>query len=249
MSLTGYYDNTIIRNDNVLQKLRDIGDEVNKKYAKRFGINQSTCITCVKPHGNSSQLLDTASGMHPRYAEYYIRRVRVSRTDPIFQMMKDQGIPAYPEVGQTEENATTFVLEFPVAAPPNAILRDDILALDLLAEWKRLKVNFTQHNPSVTVYVGDNEWIEVAHFLYQNWDQIGGLSFLPRTDHVYKLAPYEEIAKEEYERRLARMKDVDFSKLVTYERTDQTKGAKELACVSGGCEVDIVPEVAKTTKK
>jgi ribonucleoside-triphosphate reductase (thioredoxin) len=237
VSLTGYYDNKIIRDKNMLIGLREIGLRANKKYAKRFGIKESKCITCVKPHGNSSQLLDTASGMHPRYSKYYIRRVRVSSTDPVFHMLKDQGVPYHPEVGQREENATTFVLDFPVAAPKGSVLKDDVGARELLEEWKLLKMNFTEHNPSVTIYVGENEWISVANFLYENWDYVGGLSFLPRADHVYKLAPYEEISKEKYDELSARVKDIDFSKLVTYERGDTTNGAKELACAGGTCEI------------
>ncbi|MDP6388010.1 MAG: ATP cone domain-containing protein [Candidatus Pacebacteria bacterium] len=237
VSLTGYYDNKAIRDEEVLKKLREVGLKANKKYAKKLRIKESKCITCVKPHGNSSQLLDTASGMHPRYSKYYIRRVRVSGTDPVFHMLKDQGVPYHPEVGQTEENATTFVLEFPVESPKGAILKEDIGAKELLEEWKMLKMNFTEHNPSVTIYVGEDEWISVANFLYENWDYVGGLSFLPRADHVYKLAPYEEITKEKYEELSLRVKDVDFSKLVTYEKGDTTKGAKELSCASGTCEI------------
>jgi ribonucleoside-diphosphate reductase alpha chain len=176
--------------------------------------------------------------MHPRFAKYYIRRVRVSATDPIFKMMKEQGVPFHPEVGQNPESATTFVLDFPIAAPKNATVKDDISALDLLAEWKRLKVHFTEHNPSATIYIGEEEWIESAHFIYENWDYVGGLSFLPRSDHVYKLAPYEEITKAEFEKRKKEIGDIDFSKLVLYEADDNTKGAKELACVSGVCEID-----------
>jgi ribonucleoside-diphosphate reductase alpha chain len=237
VSITGYYDNAAVRNAGVLDKLRDASVKANKKYAKQFGINESTSITCVKPHGNSSQLLDTASGMHPRYAKYYIRRVRVSAMDPIFQMLKDQGVPYHPEVGQTAETATTFVLEFPVKAPEGAILKDDVSATALLEQWRLLKKHFTEHNPSVTVYVGPDEWLSVANFIYENWDIIGGLSFLPRSDHVYKLAPYEEITKQRYEALRAEIGEIDFSKLVTYEYSDQTKGAKELACVAGACEI------------
>ena len=237
VSLTGYYDNKIVRDTDILKNLKDIGIKINKKYAERFKIKQSTCITCVKPHGNSSQLLDTASGMHPRYAKYYIRRVRVSAADPVFQMLKDQGVPYHPEVGQREESATTFVLDFPVESPKGAIVREDIGAKEMLDEWKKLKINFTEHNPSVTIYIGEDEWISVANFLYENWDYVGGLSFLPHTDHIYKLAPYEEISKEKYEELVARVKDVDFSKLITYEKGDTTNGSKELACVAGICEI------------
>ena len=238
VSITGYYDNDIIRDKSVLKKLRDVSVRVNKKYAKRFGSNESTATTCVKPHGNSSQLLDTASGMHPRYAKYYIRRVRISRTDPVFVMLKDQGVPVFPEVGQSEENAHTFVLEFPAKAPRGAVLRNDVSALDLLEQWRILKENFTEHNPSVTISVDHDEWLQVANFLYENWEIIGGLSFLPRSDHVYRLAPYEEITKTEYDKRVARIGEIDFSKLVTYEQSDNTEGAKELACVGGTCDIE-----------
>ncbi len=238
ISITGYYDNETIRDAWVLKQLREVAIEANREYSDRFGINHSTSITCVKPHGNSSQLLDTASGMHPRFAKYYIRRVRISRTDPLYSTLRDQGVPCLPEVGQTSEDAHTFVLEFPVKAPDGAIVKDDIRALDLLEEWKKIKENFTEHNPSVTIYVGDEEWIQTANFLYENWDIVGGLSFLPRTDHVYQLAPYEEISAEEYERRVAEIGEIDFSQLYIYESDDNTEGAKELACVGDKCELN-----------
>ena len=237
VSLTGYYDNTVIRDDKVLRTLKDHAVEVNKKYAKRLNINQSTAITCVKPHGNSGQLLGVGSGMHPWYAPYFIRRVRISHTDTLLQMARDQGVPCLPEVGQSAETATTFVLEFPVKAPEGAIFKDQVSALDLLKEWKRLKEHFVEHNPSATIYVGADEWLAVGNFVYENWDWVGGLSFLPRSDHVYQLAPYEAITKEEYERRTKSIGKMDFSKLSQYEATDNTIGAKEFACVSGVCEI------------
>jgi ribonucleoside-triphosphate reductase len=237
VSLTGYYDNKIVRNDKNLQTLRDEALKVNKKYAKRFGVNESTAITCVKPHGNSGQLLGVGSGMHTWYSHYYIRRVRISANDPLLRLAQDQGVPVKPEVGYSTSNASTMVMEFPCKAPEGAVVNKDVSALELLEEWKRLKVNFTEHNPSSTIYVGDNEWIAVADFVYKNWDIVGGLSFLPRNDHVYQLAPYEEIDKGEYERRVKLLKHIDFSKLMLYEKTDQTIGAKELACVGGVCEI------------
>jgi ribonucleoside-diphosphate reductase alpha chain len=217
--------------------MRDLSIKVNEKYAKRFNINPSTCITCVKPSGNSSLLLDTASGMHPRFAKYYIRRVRISSFDPLADMLIDQGVPYHPEVGQTVDTTHTFVFDFPVESPETAVLKDDVSAIDLLENWKAIKENFTEHNPSVTIYVGDNEWINVANWLYKNWDMIGGLSFLPRSDHVYQLAPYEEIDKAKYEDLAKRVSNVDFSKLVLYEKDDNTEGAKEYACVGGVCEI------------
>jgi len=237
VSLTGYYDNPIIRDDKVLDTLKADSIETNKKYAKRFGINPSTAITCVKPHGNSGQLLGVGSGMHPWYAPYFIRRVRISHTDTLLQMARDQGVPCLPEVGQSDSSATTFVLEFPVKAPDGAIFKDEVSALDLMKEWKRLKEHFVEHNPSATIYVGPDEWIAVGNFVYENWDWIGGLSFLPRSEHIYQLAPYEAITKEEYERRAKAIGKIDFSKLSQYEVADNTTGAKEFACVSGVCEI------------
>lgn len=237
VSLTGYYDNPVVRDDRVLASLRKDSIETNKKYAKRFGINASTAITCVKPHGNSGQLLGVGSGMHPWYAPYFIRRVRISHTDTLLEMARDQGVPCLPEVGQSEASATTFVLEFPVKAPEGAIFKDEVSALDLLKEWKRLKDHFVEHNPSATIYVGAEEWIAVGNFIYENWDSVGGLSFLPRSDHVYQLAPYEAITKEEYDRRTKQIGKIDFSKLPQYESIDNTTGAKEFACVSGVCEI------------
>lgn len=237
VSLTGYYDNAVVRDDKTLDALRLFSVEVNKKYAKRFDINPSTAITCVKPHGNSGQLLGVGSGMHPWFAPYFIRRVRISHTDTLLQMARDQGVPCLPEVGQPESSATTFVLEFPVKAPEGAIFKDEVSALDLIKEWKRLKEHFVEHNPSATIYVGPEEWMAVGNFVYENWDTVGGLSFLPRSEHVYQLAPYEEIIKEEYEKRTRAIGKIDFSKLSQYEATDNTSGAKEFACVAGVCEI------------
>lgn len=242
VSITGQWDSKAVRNASVLRKLRDMAVKTNQEYAKRFKVNASTSVTCVKPSGTVSQLVDASSGMHPRHAPYYIRRIRISSTDTLFQMLKDQGVPYYPEVGQDPQNATTYVLEFPVQAPDGSIFKDDQTAVEQLEYWKLVKENFTEHNPSVTVSVGEDEWVEVANWLYANWDMIGGLSFLPRSNHVYKLAPYEPISKEKYEELAKRMKHIDFSKIVTYESQDETQGAKELACVAGVCEADTVSE-------
>lgn len=239
VSVTGQWDCKAVRNPAILRKMKEVAIETNRKYAARFNINPSTCITCVKPSGNGSQLFDSASGMHPRHAKYYIRRIRVERHNPLFRMLKDAGVPVYPEAGYTAENTTTFVLEFPVKAPDKAILKDDLTSLDQLQHWKMLKENYTEHNPSTTVSVGEEEWLNVANWVYEHWDIIGGLSFLPRSEHVYRLAPYEEITKEEYETKAAAFPDIDFSKLVLYEYEDATEGAKELACVGGVCEIDV----------
>lgn len=237
VSITGYYDNTIVRNDKNLDRLREQAVKTNIEYAARFKANPSTAITCVKPHGNSGQLLGVGSGMHPWFSKYYIRRVRISTHDPLFRFAVDQGIPHYPEVGSTQETATTFVLEFPVKAPDGAVTSEEVSALEMLDEWKRLKVHFTEHNPSVTIYVGDEEWLDVAKFILDNWEIVGGLSFLPRTDHVYELAPYEAIGEAEFKRRTQELGEIDFTRLANYETSDNTTGAKEMACVAGLCLV------------
>jgi hypothetical protein len=142
-------------------------------------------------------------------------------------------------VGQTIENATTFVLEFPIKAPDKSVFKNDLTAKEQLQYWKMVKESYTEHNPSTTISVGEGEWLDVANWIYEHWDLVGGLSFLPRSNHVYRLAPYEEISREQYEERVAKFPTIDFAKLVLYEYDDQTQGAKELACVSGVCEVDV----------
>ncbi|MCK5022163.1 MAG: ribonucleoside-triphosphate reductase [Candidatus Pacebacteria bacterium] len=239
VSITGHWDCPVVRDSKTLQKIKDKVIKTNQKYAKRFGVACATCATCVKPSGTVSQLVDCASGMHPRHSKYYIRRIRISATDGLFKMLKDQGIPYHPENGQKKDDANTYVFEFPVKAPngKNSIFKNDLSAMDQLEHWQMVKENFTEHNPSVTISVSDNEWIKVANWVYNNWDIVGGLSFLPRNDFVYKLAPFEEIDKQTYERMMERFKHIDFAKIVTYEQEDNTEGAKELACVAGLCEV------------
>lgn len=238
VSITGQWDSPAVRNPETLEKLKKEAVKVNKRIAKRLGINQSTCVTCVKPSGTVSKTFDTASGMHPRHAEYYIQRIRISATDSLFKMLKDQGVPYHPEVGQTLESANTYVLEFPIKSPKHSLYKDDFTALEQLEHWKMVKENYTEHNPSVTVSVGENEWIDVANWLYDNWHLVGGLSFLPRSNHVYQLAPYEAITKQEYEELAKRMPNIDYSKIMTYEREDETEVKKELACASGVCDID-----------
>ncbi len=237
VSITGQWDSKLARDAEMLKKLKNEAVRINKIYAKRFEVGQATAVTCVKPSGTVSQTVDCSSGMHPRHAPYYIRRVRISATDSLFKMMKDQGVPYYPEIGQTVDNANTFVLEFPMRAPSGSICKDDVSAIQQLEHWKIVKVNYTEHNPSVTISVGENEWIKVAHWLYQNWEIVGGLSFLPRTNHVYQLAPYEAITEKKYKELISKMPDFDFSKIVTYELVDETEVKKELACVAGVCDI------------
>jgi hypothetical protein len=223
-----------------MRKIRDAAVKTNATYAKRFGVAASMAVTAVKPSGTVSQTFNCASGIHPRHAPYYLRRVRISSTDSLFKLMRDQGVPYYPEVGQSMESANTYVLEFPVKAPDHskdARFKDSLSALEQLDYWKRVKENYTEHNPSATVSVSADEWIAVVDWIQKNWDIVGGLSFLPRSEHVYRLAPYEEITKEEYESRMKRFPEIDFSQLVAYERQDETELKKELACAGGVCEI------------
>ena len=240
VSITGQWDSPAARKAEVMRKVRDVAVKTNAAYAKRFGVARSMSVTAVKPSGTVSQTFNCASGIHPRHAPYYIRRVRISATDSLFKLMRDQGVPYYPEVGQSIEEANTYVLEFPVKAPDHSKevrFKDDLSALEQLEYWKRVKLNFTEHNPSATISVSEDEWIGVVDWIQKNWDIIGGLSFLPRSNHVYRLAPYETITKEEYEERMARFPKVDYSKLIAYERQDESDMKKELACADGTCDI------------
>ncbi len=241
VSITGMWDCPAARKPENLRALREEAIRVNRMYAKKLGINPSSSITTVKPSGNLSQTVDCSSGMHPRHAPYYIRRVRISATDSLFKMLKDQGVPFHPEVGQSMDNATTYVVDFPVKSPEGSIYKNDLSAIEQLEFWKNVKTNYTEHNPSVTVSISENEWIETASWLYKNWDIVGGLSFLPRDNHVYQLAPYEEITKEQYEELVKRYDHIDFSKIVIYEHQDETENKKELACAGGVCEIADAP--------
>lgn len=240
VSLTGQWDCPAVRNTQTLRKLKEVAIETNHRYARRFGTNPATAVTCIKPSGNGSQLFDCASGMHPRHARYYIRRVRIEGHNPLKRLLQDEGVPCVPEVGQDAATATTFVLEFPVKSPEGAILKNDLSAHDQLEYWKIVKENYCEHNPSVTISIGSDEWFSVGDWVYRNWDIIGGLSFLPRNEHAYRLAPYEEISAERYHALAATFPTIDFSKLILYEHEDQTTGAKELACVGGICEIDVI---------
>lgn len=238
VSVSGQWDCPAVRDDKTLKALKEEAVKANEKYAEKIGINPANAVTCVKPSGTVSQTVDCASGIHPRFSPYYIRRVRISTTDSLFKMLRDQGVPYYPEVGQTIESANTMVLEFPVKAPDNSLFTDDLTALDMLEHWKKVKLNYTEHNPSMTIYVSDEEWLDVAKWVRDNWNIISGLTFLPRSNHVYRLAPYEAVSKERYEALRKRMDGIDFSKIVAYEREDETEMKKEAACAGGGCELE-----------
>jgi len=237
VSITGIMDCPILRNPEVLEKLREHAVEVNRTYSKKFGINPSTCVTCVKPSGTVSQLVNASPGLHARHSPYYNRHIRISANDPLFHMIKDQKYPYYPEVGQGIDSATTYVLPFPVKAPENSTFIGDLSAIDQLEHWKKFKEHYTEHNPSVTINIGTDEWVESADWLYNNWEIAGGLAFLPRSDHVYKLAPFEEITEAKYNEMRSKFPKIDFSHILFYEEDDSTMGAKEYACVGQSCDI------------
>jgi len=241
VSLTGILDCPLLTPRNItlkdtLENLKNVAVETNKKYAKMLGIPQSTAITCVKPSGTVSQLVDSASGIHARHSEYYIRTVRAGNTDPLTQFMKDAGIPSEPSVGI--EHETTTVFSFPTKSPEGAITRTEMTAIEQLDYWLIFQRHWCEHKPSVTISVKKDEWMEVGAWVYKNFDEVSGISFLPFYDHVYKQAPYQDVEREEYlELKNIMPKSIDWSKLSDYEKEDTTTGSKEFACVAGSCEI------------
>ena len=183
-------------------------------------------------HNTVSQLVNSASGIHPRYSQYYIRTVRQDKKDPLGQFLKDAGIPCEDDVTKPE---STWVFSFPQKSPEHAVFRDNMTAIQQLEHYMMYKKHWCEHNPSITVYVREDEWIQVGGWVYENFNDIGGVSFLPHSDHVYKQAPYQEVTKEQYEELLAKMPDINWDAFV--EATDNGDGARELACVAGGCEI------------
>jgi len=240
VSLTGILDNKFMayRSESLNDALvgfREMAVKTNAEFAKKLGINQSTSITCVKPSGTVSQLVDSASGIHARHAEYYIRRVRGDKKDPLTQFMIDSGIPCEDDVTNSENIA---VFSFPMKSPEGAVLRDDLTALDQLELWKTYQIEYTEHKPSITVSVKEHEWMGVGSWVWENFDHVSGVSFLPHSDHTYRQAPYEEIDKVAYETMLAVMPvSIDWSRLAEYEYEDNTEGVQTLACSSGACEI------------
>ena len=237
VSLTGIMDNEITykADAKTLQKLRDVAVQTNRDYAKSLGIDESAAITCVKPSGTVSQLVDSASGIHARHSSYYIRTVRGDNKDPLTQFMKDAGIPAEPCVMKSE---STTVFSFPVKSPDGAVTRNDMDAIEQLELWKMYALNWCEHKPSVTITVRDNEWMKVGAWVYDNFDICSGVSFLPHSDHTYAQAPYQECDKSTYKAALVKMPaKIDWSKLSDYEKEDTTSGMQTLACASGACEI------------
>jgi len=242
VDITGQMDSPVAQDAQVKRRLKEIAIEVNRQTASALGINQAAAISCVKPSGNSSQLLDCSSGLHARWAPYYIRNVRVAAHSPLFKVLRDAGVPMDPENGQTPENANTWVIHFPVKAPEGAITRNQRSAVEQCEYWLQNKLYWTEHNPSCTVTYRPDEVLDLMKWVYEHRDQIGGLSFLPSFDAQYAQMPYVEITKEEYERLAAQFPEIDFSRIWRYEEEDLTSAAQELACASGICEIEIVPQ-------
>ena len=243
VSLTGIMDNPLMTTANkglaeTLEHLKKVAVDTNKEWADRLGIEQSAAITCVKPSGTVSQLVDSASGIHARHSPYYIRTVRGDNKDPLTQFMIDQGIPNEPEAFKPDQ---TTVFSFPVKSPEGAVCTANMTAIEQLEMWLMYQRHFAEHKPSVTINVKADEWFEVGAFVYENFDEMSGVSFLPYDDHTYQQAPYQECEVAEYQMLLGQMPErIDWSKLADYEKEDTTVSMQTMACTGDSCElVDI----------
>ena len=236
VSLTGIMDNKDMLNGKIdLEKLKQVAIKYNKIWATKMDIPQSAAITCVKPSGTVSQLVDSASGIHTRHSPYYIRTVRADKKDPLAKLMVDAGVYHEDDLTKPEH---TLVFYFPMKSPKGALTRKDLTAVEHLKIWKDYQDQWCEHKPSVTISVKENEWLEVGAWVHKNFDDISGISFLPYSDHSYKQAPYQEITYNEYRKWLKKTTDtVDWSKITEYETEDNTENTKELACSAGTCEI------------
>jgi ribonucleoside-diphosphate reductase alpha chain len=222
-----------------LAHLRKVAVDTNAEFADKLGIPVSTAITCVKPSGTVSQLVDSASGIHARHSRFYIRTVRGDNKDPLTQFMKDQGIPHEPCVFKGD---TTTVFSFPQRSPNKAVTRNDMTAIEQLEMWLAYQRNWCEHKPSVTISVRDSEWLDVGAFVYKHFDEMSGVSFLPHSDHTYQQAPYQDCSEREYKELSKLMpKSIDWSQLSEYEQEDNTVAMQTMACSGDSCEiVDLV---------
>ena len=240
VSLTGIMDNPLMTSSNkglskTLSHLRQEAVRTNEVWSEILGIEQSAAITCCKPSGTVSQLVDSASGIHARHSQYYTRTVRGDNKDPLTEFMKSQGIPFEPCVMKPD---STTVFSFPVQSPPNSVTRNDMTAIEQLDMWLLYQRHWTEHKPSVTITVHDDEWMDVGAFVYRNFDEMSGVSFLPHSDHTYRQAPYQETTEEDYEILLSCMPNkIDWSKLSEYEAEDTTKSSQTFACTGEVCEI------------
>ena len=240
VSLTGIMDNKWTAGklpglDVLLNNLKQMSVDTNKEWSNKLKINQSAAITCVKPSGTVSQLVDSASGIHARHNPYYIRTVRGDKKDPLTKMMVEQGFPAEDDVMKPND---TTVFSFPIKCSPDAVFRQDLSAIEQLELWKTYQVHWCEHKPSVTISVKEEEWIDVGAWVYKNFDLMSGVSFLPYSEHTYKQAPYQDCNEKEYKDLMNKMPtSVDWNKLSQYEKSDMTVGSQELACSAGSCEI------------
>jgi ribonucleoside-diphosphate reductase alpha chain len=237
VSLTGIYDNAILRDPDpslriVLTDLRDAAIKTNHEFSHKLGIEQSSAVTCVKPSGTVSQLCNSASGIHPRFSGHYTRRVRMSDSDPLAKYMESVGFKSEPDF----YNNSAKVFSFPVASPDGAVTRGDVSALAQLKLWKLYQDRWCEHKPSVTIQVKEDEWMDVGAWVYNNFNEVSGMSFLPYDSGTYRQPPYEEVTKDEYNKLIKETpKDVCWTTFT--ENLDSTTGSQELACVSGACEL------------
>jgi ribonucleoside-triphosphate reductase len=240
VSLTGIMDNPLMTSANAglektLEHLRSVAVATNAEWAERLGIPASAAITCVKPSGTVSQLVDSASGIHARHSPYYIRTVRGDNKDPLTKFMIDQGIPSEPCVFKGD---TTTVFSFPMKSPDNAVTRNDMTAIEQLETWLTYQRHWCEHKPSVTISVRDSEWLEVGAFVYKHFDEMSGVSFLPHSDHTYQQAPYQDCTEGQYLELLEFMpKRIDWTKLSEYEQEDNTVAMQTMACSGDACEI------------
>lgn len=238
VSLTGIMDCPLLNHTGsgeLLRELRQVVIDTNKEYAEKLGINQSAATTAVKPSGTVSQLVDSASGIHARHSEYYIRTVRGDNKDPLTKLMIAQGVPNEPCVMKP---GSTTVFSFPQKSPDGALTRNDMTAIEQLEMWLVYQREYCEHKPSVTISVRDHEWMDVGAWVYRHFDEVSGISFLPHSDHTYQQAPYQECSADEYETMLSRMPDnIDWSSLGLYEAEDNTAGSQSYACSAGVCEI------------
>ena len=239
VSLTGIMDNTkMYQGDNLprrLQNFKNVSVAKNKEWANKLGIKQSAAITCVKPSGTVSQLVDSASGIHTRHSEYYLRTVRADKKDPIAQLMVDQGVYHEDDITKPEH---TLVFYFPIKSPKKSLTRIDLSAIKHLKIWKTYQDHWCEHKPSATISVRETEWLKVGAWVWDNFDRISGVSFLPYADHSYQQAPYQEIFEDEYNEWMKKtVHEIDWSRITEYEKEDMTENTKELACTAGACEI------------
>lgn len=243
VSLTGVCDNlSLLREPEVLVRLRDIVVQTNQHWASRLGINPSTACTCIKPSGTVSQLVDSASGLHTRHSAYYIRTIRADNKDPVTAFLKDCGVYWEPDLSKPD---STTVFSFAMKAPEGSLTRDNQTAIEALDLWKHLQDNWCEHKPSATINVKEDEWLEVGAWVYKNFDILSGVSFLPFDGGVYKQAPYTAVSKEEYDEWLEKhpLPEIDWDRLPAFEQEDHTTGTQELACAGGYCEITVVGNV------